>query len=115
MVRFAGKTRVDEKNPNILHLEWTNTRFMPQSTTPVVYGYSGFSKKEQKQLNFSFKLFMVTRRSSINPGETAKLRLELSCDPRELPREAVFEAYLVTHGEYSSRVDFSLHPEGELT
>lgn len=87
---------------------------MPQSTTPVVYGYSGFPKKEQKRLNFSFKLLMVTRRSSVNPGETAKLRLELSCDPRELPREAVFEAYLVTHGEYSIAVHFPLHPEPEV-
>lgn len=114
MVRYAGKTRFDEKSPNILHLEWTNTGFIPQSTTPVVYGYSGFTKKDQRRLNFSFKLFMVTRRSSVNPGETAKLRLELSCDPRELPQEAVFEAYLVTYGEYASVVEFSLHPESEL-
>jgi hypothetical protein len=75
--------RIDKNDSRILHIEWTNNTNVPQSTVPK---WSSF--QDTKKVPDGFKLFMVTRRSSVNPDEVAKIRVELERPAREYPPKA---------------------------
>jgi hypothetical protein len=94
-----GVTRIDEDNPRILHLEWHNDEPMPMSATPGAVLFHDI-----KKCSSEFKLFMVTRRSTVNPDEVMKLRLELAQPATDYPGKARFHIGFTNWGARSDNV-----------
>ena len=104
MLEYSTSIRIDENDPRILHLEWCNESNVPQSSTPgsvVLYN--------TKKVPASFKLYMVTRRSSVNPGEKVKMRLELESPVTDYPPKAVLVVGVTSFSDFRRVVSFELN------
>lgn len=99
------KVTVDTKDPRILHMEWTNTTPIPMSA------FAGAVKLRRAPKGLlDFKMFMVTRRSIVNPGEVLKIRVELPAPFEEYPDNAYLElSYRLPDGWWQPR--FKLNPD----
>jgi len=103
MLEYSNTIRIDENDPRILHLEWCNESNVPQSSTP-----GSALLVDTKKVPANFKLYMVTRRSSVNPGEKVKLRLELESPVTDYPPKACLSIGLVSYSELTPRINFAL-------
>jgi hypothetical protein len=99
---MATSTRVDSKDPRILHLEHRNDGYMPKSATPTKAEIH-----DAKKCSSKFKLFMVTRRSTVNPGEVLKLRVELEQSVLDYPDKAFIIIGFTSYGSDYPRVSFN--------
>lgn len=100
------QTRVDSKDPRILHIDWTNHYDIPMGALAT----HARLMKTPKQL-LAFKMFMVTRRSIVNPGEVLKFRIELSAPLEEYPEKAFLQLEYPMAGGGTGVRTFQLHAD----
>jgi hypothetical protein len=85
----ATKTSLDLKDPNLLHVAMRNG-----SNRPVVFGIEEVSTSNAGRDFEHVTVSMVTRRSTVNPGEVVKFKLAFTSPVTRFPK--------------SGKVDFKL-------
>lgn len=81
------KVRIDSKDPRVLYLEWTNETDRPCAALPSHAILMNLPRKPSDGFR-DFRLFMVTRRSIVNPDEVCKLKIVLPKPVSEYPDDA---------------------------
>jgi hypothetical protein len=93
------ETRVAETKPNVLHVTLENVSDTPITLAFVFDSSKGYPSKilsVPKKLA-GYRMFMVTRRSIVNPEERVKFRLELPMPVSEYPPKARFQLGILEH------------------
>lgn len=99
---------VDTANDRIVHIEYVNEGSLPKSLAMDKFSLASVKRKQYSERLREFKLFMVTRRSIANPGETVKMLLELATPIAEYPSGTVIELWLTSSSDSIKTLDINI-------